>query len=78
MSTNSIDTTPAELRRRLVDAKVSVPRESRVRAAAAIQGAQAARNVCAQAARNVCTQIAGPGPAAQPRPALGVTDSVRQ
>jgi len=48
MSTNSIDTTPTELRRRLVDAKVSVPRESRVRAAAAIQGAQAARTVCAQ------------------------------
>ncbi|MFI6545377.1 hypothetical protein ACIBO9_19260 [Streptomyces prunicolor] len=59
MSTNSIDTTPAELRRRLVDAKVSVPRESRVRAAAAIQGAQAARNVC--------TQSAAPGPTAQPR-----------
>ncbi|MGW0830961.1 hypothetical protein [Streptomyces prunicolor] len=56
MSTNSIDTTPAELRRRLVDAKVSVPRESRVRAAAAIQGAQAARNVCARS-----------GLAAQPR-----------
>ena len=63
MSTNAsarpsvnIDTTPAELRRRLVDAKVSVPRESRVRAAAAIQGAQAARNVRTQS-----------GPAAQPR-----------
>ncbi|MFD4556455.1 hypothetical protein ACFWP5_19445 [Streptomyces sp. NPDC058469] len=50
------DTTPAELRRRLVDAMVSVPRESRVRAAAAIQGARAARTVC--------TQV---GPAAQPR-----------
>ncbi|MEV6511841.1 hypothetical protein [Streptomyces sp. NPDC051642] len=55
MSTN-IDTTPAELRRRLVDAHVSVPRDSRVRAAAAIQGAQAARTVC--------TQV---GLAAQPR-----------
>ena len=55
-STN-IDIAPAELRRRLVDAVVSVPRGSRVRAAAAIQGARAARNVC--------TQIAAP--AAQPR-----------
>jgi hypothetical protein len=69
MSTNSIDTTPAELRRRLVDAQVSVPRESRVRAAAAIQGARAARNVCTRSrARR----------AAAPYPALGVTDSVRQ
>ncbi|MEV8537512.1 hypothetical protein [Streptomyces sp. NPDC051572] len=58
MSTN-IDTTPAELRRRLVDSHVSVPRESRVRAAAAIQGAQAARDVR--------TRITAPGPAAQPR-----------
>ncbi|MEW1643214.1 MULTISPECIES: hypothetical protein [unclassified Streptomyces] len=50
MSINSLsansDFTPAELRRRLVDAHVSVPGHSRVRAAAAIQGAQAARNVC--------------------------------
>ncbi|MEV0737182.1 hypothetical protein AB0I51_14665 [Streptomyces sp. NPDC050549] len=42
MST-STDITPAEARRRLVDAVVSVPRGSRVRAAAAIQGARAAR-----------------------------------
>jgi hypothetical protein len=34
---------PAEVRRRLVDARVSVPQASRVKAAAAIQGAQAAR-----------------------------------
>ena len=33
----------AEVRRRLVDARVSVPQASRVKAAAAIQGAQAAR-----------------------------------
>ncbi|WP_405991382.1 hypothetical protein [Streptomyces sp. NBC_00986] len=59
MSTNAstrmnqnADTTPAELRRRLVDAQVSVPRESRVRAAAAIQGARAARNVCARTVRH--------------------------
>jgi len=45
------DITPAEVRRRLVDAVVSVPRGSRVRAAAAIQGAQAARNACARSAR---------------------------
>ncbi|MGQ4433737.1 MULTISPECIES: hypothetical protein [unclassified Streptomyces] len=51
------DFTPAELRRRLVDAHVSVPRHSRVRAAAAIQGAQAARNVC--------TQKAAPAPEAR-------------
>ncbi|MFD4875072.1 hypothetical protein ACFWOB_17160 [Streptomyces sp. NPDC058420] len=66
MSTNSSSTnrlsantdfTPAELRRRLVDAHVSVPRHSRVRAAAAIQGAQAARNVC--------TQKASPAPEAR-------------
>ncbi|WP_329256105.1 hypothetical protein OG223_32250 [Streptomyces sp. NBC_01478] len=44
------DVTPAELRRRVVAAVVSVPRESRVRAAAAIQGARAARNVCARTA----------------------------
>ncbi|MBK3581336.1 hypothetical protein JHN63_47750 [Streptomyces sp. MBT65] len=50
MST-STDITPAEFRRRLVDAVVSVPRGSRVRAAAAIQGAQAARNACARSAR---------------------------
>ncbi|MFJ9892343.1 hypothetical protein ACIQPR_03320 [Streptomyces sp. NPDC091280] len=44
MSTStSTDITPAEVRRRLVDAVVSVPRGSRVRAAAAIQGARAAR-----------------------------------
>ncbi|WP_328679937.1 hypothetical protein [Streptomyces sp. NBC_00343] len=63
MSTNAgtrmnqnADPTPAELRRRLVDAHVSVPRESSVRAAAAIQGARAARAVRARR-----------GPAAQPR-----------
>ncbi|MFJ9372054.1 hypothetical protein [Streptomyces sp. NPDC101455] len=50
-STNT-DITPAELRRRLVDAVVSVPRGSRVRAAAAIQGARAARNVCARTVRH--------------------------
>ncbi|WP_406455609.1 hypothetical protein OH768_20385 [Streptomyces sp. NBC_01622] len=47
-TTMSTDNTPADIRRRLVDAEVSVPRASRVRAAAAIQGAQAARNVCAR------------------------------
>ncbi|MFJ8136714.1 hypothetical protein [Streptomyces sp. NPDC096013] len=71
MSTNSLSTnglsthnlsastafTPAELRRRLVDAHVSVPRHSRVRAAAAIQGARAARNVR--------TQTAAPAPVAR-------------
>ncbi|XUL90541.1 hypothetical protein ACQ86D_31155 [Streptomyces galilaeus] len=50
MST-STHITPAEVRRRLVDAVVSVPRGSRVRAAAAIQGARAAR-----AAHIVCTR----------------------
>ncbi|WP_234469801.1 MULTISPECIES: hypothetical protein [unclassified Streptomyces] len=48
------DITPAEVRRRLVDAVVSVPRGSRVRAAAAIQGARAART--ARAAHIVCTR----------------------
>ena len=52
MSTSTTDITPAELRRRLVDAHVSVPRGSRVRAAAAIQGARAARNVCARTVRH--------------------------
>ncbi|MFJ5301396.1 hypothetical protein [Streptomyces sp. NPDC088350] len=42
------DITPAELRRRLVNAVVSVPSGSRVRAAAAIQGARAARTVRAR------------------------------
>ncbi|MFF5298877.1 hypothetical protein ACFY5F_05895 [Streptomyces sp. NPDC013161] len=52
-STNTnIGIAPAELRRRLVDAHVSVPRGSRVRAAAAIQGARAARNVCARTVRH--------------------------
>ncbi len=49
------DIATAEVRRRLVDAVVSVPRESRVRAAAAIQGARAARaahNVHARTVRH--------------------------
>ncbi|WP_427920449.1 hypothetical protein [Streptomyces sp. cg40] len=53
-ATTSTDITPAEVRRRLVDAVVSVPRGSRVRAAAAIQGARAART--ARAAHIVCTR----------------------
>lgn len=47
-----IDVTPAELRRRLVDAVVSVPSGSRVRAAAAIQGARAARTVRTRTVRH--------------------------